>query len=607
MPMTKPTSEQVTFLASGTGASQRTVLDKLRDVVSVKDFGAVGDGVADDTANFQAAMTATRVQGGQNPKKLYVPKGTYKITNYLVCGTNQYIEFDQGAVINLVPATNIENTSAFVASNQTNVTLIGNGATINGTRTGAVIEGGAAAFYLYGSDNVRIENFNINDIATDGITITGDVIGSGPCTNVLIENCVVNNCRRNGMSIIHAEGVTVIGGKYANSNGSPAGPYAGIDVEPNQDQWAKNIQIIGVYTENNPGGGLLFVPGSQGNVRGSIYDVTVIGGRSYKDGALASRPAIRFASGNSTYQVSGQVVIRDFIVDSPYGCGVSWDNWDVDKAPPVYLENVTVINPDWSLNTSTNADRTAFVIYTASAQAVTTQGNIFLTNCKSIDTRASARMTWGFVIDCDSGKSVKNITIRDHTTINQVAATKSDGVVSAALKTGGAANVDVVYSTPRTFDVGSSGAIGNYVGQRINVTSSSALTLPFAGDCVGSSYEIQNAAGVNSVTLVVQSGDTIAYPIGVASTNMVIDANALIRLRSMGGTTWRVENIQGAFRRAGMSAKIYAMEYSTAAPASGTWQRGDRVFNSLPAVGTPKSWVCTVGGTPGTWVSEGNL
>ena len=37
------------------------------------------------------------------------------------------------------------------------------------------------------------------------------------------------------------------------------------------------------------------------------------------------------------------------------------------------------------------------------------------------------------------------------------------------------------------------------------------------------------------------------------------------------------------------------------------WKVGDRVFNSAPAVGQPKSWVCTVAGTPGTWVSEGNL
>jgi hypothetical protein len=52
------------------------------------------------------------------------------------------------------------------------------------------------------------------------------------------------------------------------------------------------------------------------------------------------------------------------------------------------------------------------------------------------------------------------------------------------------------------------------------------------------------------------------------------------------------------------SAGIY---YGTAAPASGTFTIGSRVLNSTPAVGQPKGWICTVSGTPGTWVSEGNL
>lgn len=48
--------------------------------------------------------------------------------------------------------------------------------------------------------------------------------------------------------------------------------------------------------------------------------------------------------------------------------------------------------------------------------------------------------------------------------------------------------------------------------------------------------------------------------------------------------------------------------YGTAAPTvTGPWAVGDRVVNQAPAVGQPKSWVCTVAGTPGTWVSEGNL
>lgn len=50
-----------------------------------------------------------------------------------------------------------------------------------------------------------------------------------------------------------------------------------------------------------------------------------------------------------------------------------------------------------------------------------------------------------------------------------------------------------------------------------------------------------------------------------------------------------------------------AISYGTAAPTTNTWAVGDRVYNQSPSVGNPKSWVCTVAGTPGTWVSEGNL
>jgi hypothetical protein len=48
---------------------------KLAQYVSVKDFGAVGDGVADDTAAIQAALTALATTGGD----LLFPQGTYKI------------------------------------------------------------------------------------------------------------------------------------------------------------------------------------------------------------------------------------------------------------------------------------------------------------------------------------------------------------------------------------------------------------------------------------------------------------------------------------------------------------------------------------------------
>lgn len=58
---------------------------------------------------------------------------------------------------------------------------------------------------------------------------------------------------------------------------------------------------------------------------------------------------------------------------------------------------------------------------------------------------------------------------------------------------------------------------------------------------------------------------------------------------------------------AGGLGNRYRQYYAAAVPATGTWSVGDRVFNSVPSVGQPKGWICTVAGTPGTWVSEGNL
>lgn len=53
-------ASQVQFRADGAGVKARTAQDKLRDVVSVKDFGAIGDGVADDTDALNAAFAWLR-------------------------------------------------------------------------------------------------------------------------------------------------------------------------------------------------------------------------------------------------------------------------------------------------------------------------------------------------------------------------------------------------------------------------------------------------------------------------------------------------------------------------------------------------------------------
>jgi polygalacturonase len=67
----------VQYTPAGTGAVPTTVQAKLRESVSVKDFGAVGNGVTDDTAALQAAIDAVHAAGGGT---ILFPTGTYMIT-----------------------------------------------------------------------------------------------------------------------------------------------------------------------------------------------------------------------------------------------------------------------------------------------------------------------------------------------------------------------------------------------------------------------------------------------------------------------------------------------------------------------------------------------
>lgn len=66
----------LTFLQSGAGAAGRSVQDKLREWVSVKDFGATGDGTTDDTAAVQAAIDYAMA----NSRSVLVPPGDYSVT-----------------------------------------------------------------------------------------------------------------------------------------------------------------------------------------------------------------------------------------------------------------------------------------------------------------------------------------------------------------------------------------------------------------------------------------------------------------------------------------------------------------------------------------------
>jgi|GEM_PF-4464964 len=92
--------------------------DKLSDmkIINVKDYGAKGDGVTDDTLGIQSALNVARDAGGGT---VYVPNGTYLITAILRIYSNTKLILSQnatilrGAHINAMLLNGTENVNAY--------------------------------------------------------------------------------------------------------------------------------------------------------------------------------------------------------------------------------------------------------------------------------------------------------------------------------------------------------------------------------------------------------------------------------------------------------------------------------------------------------------
>ena len=88
----------ITFTQTGTGFISRTIDSIFKDTLSVKDFGALGNGIADDTAAIQAALNA----GASGC--VYFPKGTYRTSAALLISANTTVHAeDRQAIIDVQP------------------------------------------------------------------------------------------------------------------------------------------------------------------------------------------------------------------------------------------------------------------------------------------------------------------------------------------------------------------------------------------------------------------------------------------------------------------------------------------------------------------------
>lgn len=104
--LTTVNSANVPYTYPGTGGILRTVQDVLSDTISVKQFGAKGDGITDDTAAIQFCL--------DNFNYVSIPAGNYNVTTLNATKGNQFVDM-QGSIligISTVPVDCILNFQA---------------------------------------------------------------------------------------------------------------------------------------------------------------------------------------------------------------------------------------------------------------------------------------------------------------------------------------------------------------------------------------------------------------------------------------------------------------------------------------------------------------
>jgi hypothetical protein len=261
-------AETAIYTPAGTGATTRTVQDKLRESVSVRDFGAVGDGVTDDTVAIQAAVDSLAAGSVLN-----FPNGTYRIDSTVTVSTSD-ITLDFGGAI--IDATNITGPytgnfpkAAFQINGalRTSTTLTASPAQYDTTITvadGTVVSAGDVVYisssgelwYTEGPNAItrrfvtRVQNVSGNTV-TLGIALPFSFDTASNTVTVQAYNTVKN---------IRVKGGSFYGGGYKEALGNGFGPGAFHVL------YFDGVHIEGAYIEGFQNTAIRFFGGANGNV-----------------------------------------------------------------------------------------------------------------------------------------------------------------------------------------------------------------------------------------------------------------------------------------------------------------------------------------------------
>jgi len=220
-------ASQVTYDPPFTGSVVTNVEAKLAQYVSVKDFGAVGNGVANDTAAIQLAVNS-------GAEEIYFPNGTYVVTSVNI--TSGMRLFGPG----VLKKTSVTGTSMFnIDSDDVEI----DGLTFHGASVDTLIPTANTAdnaIYVSGTStplqytNIKIQNCTINGVAGFGIRVDY-------ASNVWILNNNISYCGYAGVTLLSVIHGVIDGNKISNIN-STAGAvnWYGISITRDSTQTTAN-------------------------------------------------------------------------------------------------------------------------------------------------------------------------------------------------------------------------------------------------------------------------------------------------------------------------------------------------------------------------------
>ena len=355
------------FTQSGTGAIQRTVENKLKDTVSVKDFGAVGDGVTDDTAAFLAAIatipsassitiSANGTPSAASVQTIEIPAGLYKITQTLLF-TDKAPCVIKGCGFKILNGAAPTNLLWYGSSSQPMIKIDGGiGVCLNNIR---FIGRGIAGYGLlltrsnasYGRGGCEHSNLSITGCTIAGIQIgLADYPNLDQTDNVLFTNTAIHGCydglvsaNQNNLNIEFVNlsiaasypptgitprrGISLLEGGIT-VRGYYCGGFIGQDFS-DYCVYLENayINIIGGYTETEK-----FLKASSATIKGQIVTSTVVGFNHYQATVTGGVGGIDWnQAGNTLTWIGGRACQN--IVEGANSGGIYFTNTRFNNVP----------------------------------------------------------------------------------------------------------------------------------------------------------------------------------------------------------------------------------------------------------------------------------